>query len=156
MDIWCSLCSYQMRVQYKTLVLYLHTCSEPVWLVSCYILNEELAWQHQPDRSCLHLCAWQSTFMKIAVILDALSTSAPFTARGIFRKKLFPDLRNIPSGDVRSLSLAHKLTVSPQVLIGNVHIFTNNIASRQKASESWIHRKIFYYSGKFYSRAVEK
>jgi len=29
--------------------------------------------------------------MKIAVLLDALSASAAFAARGIFRKKLFPD-----------------------------------------------------------------
>lgn len=87
--MWFSLCLYQKQVQYETPVLYLHTCSEPVWLVSYYILNEALAWQHHPDRSCRHLCAWQSTFKKIAVILDALSAPALFTARGIFRRHCF-------------------------------------------------------------------
>jgi len=66
------------------------------------------------------------------------------------------DLRNIPSEDVRSLSLAHKILVSPQVLIGNVVFSLTVLQADRRPMNPEYKKNIFYHSSKFYSKTMEK
>lgn len=149
MAMWCSLCLYEIQVQYKTLVHCLHTCSG-------LLLRGELAWQHQPDQSfsvfvCLTFdLQWNRCYFGCTQCISSIYSKGKFSVRSCrFEKCPF-------RGWEVSFSLAYKFLISSQVLGGDAHIFTNSIVSVQKASESWIYRKIFYCSGKFYHRAMEK
>lgn len=120
--------------------------------------------------TCLATSAWQKLSAFVCLTVDLQENCCYFGctqcistvySKGNFQEDAVSrwavvDLRNNPSGDVRSLFLAHKLLVSLQLLISDVRIFANSIACIQEASESWIHRKTLCCSGEFYSSAMEK
>lgn len=103
--MWCSLCLYEIQVQYKTPVHYLHTCSEPVWLVCYYLLHGKPAWQHQPDQSwSVFVCLtddlqWNCCYFGSTQCISTIYSKGNFQYEAV-------DLRNVPSENGRSLSFS--------------------------------------------------
>lgn len=123
--MWYSLCLYEIQIQYKPLVYYLHTCSEPVWLVSYYLLHGELVWQYQPDQSLSVFARltidlqWNCCYFGCTQCISTIYSKGNFQWAG--------DLRNVPSENGRSLSLLHTTFLSHLKYLVVVLIFSLTI-----------------------------